>query len=56
LRIELEALRNQVSERVMEYRESLGDMPPSGYDIYIVIPELPPYSMGKGNSTQRGPP
>ena len=56
LKMELETLRNQVLERVMEFEERLNVTRPSGYDVDIEIPDVPQFSMGKGNNTQRGPP
>jgi len=56
LKMELESLRNQVVEKVMEFKEMRADMPASDYEIDIDIPELPSDFIGLGNKTQRGPP
>jgi hypothetical protein len=56
LKVELEALRSRVVERVREFREMRGDMPTSDYEISIDIPEIPSDFMGIGNRTRRGPP
>jgi hypothetical protein len=56
LKMELETLTNRTSENVMEFKESLSDKPPQGYNISIEIPELPSFSEHKGNETRRGPP
>ena len=56
LKVELEALRSRVIERVGEFREMRGDMPMSDYEISIDIPEIPSDFMEIGNKTRRGPP
>ena len=56
LKVELEALRGRVVERVREFREMRGDMSTSDHEISIDIPEIPSDFMGIGNRTRRGPP
>jgi hypothetical protein len=51
LRMKLEILRNRTMGKVMEFKKGLENGPPLGYDIDIEIPDVPNFSMRKGNET-----